>query len=305
MRIPQSIQDSLASGDIDAVEAEWLAAVEEEIAVDTFLAITRGLVRLGEAERVGTLLELLDDQLRERGLWSETPGPDPRGRQQVSAERPSLRDRSRHSARTLPGPRVGPERAAPRTGLGPGTAGDGQALGQGGPAPQPAGIPARRHRRDDGPGSRARRPGEHAAADLQGRPREGEGSRGRLPGRRQDAHPAAPGACAATEARRAGATGGDEAARAARVDAQELRPPADGGRSAGHRRRHHSRAPLVELVDQRPEAGPGPVVRRLPADLPLGRSDRRREFAVAGVRAGGPSRQDRPACDAQRTSHRT
>ncbi len=71
MRIPQSIQDSLASGDIDAVEAEWLAAVEEEIAVDTFLAITRGLVRLGEAERVGTLLELLDDQLRERGLWSE------------------------------------------------------------------------------------------------------------------------------------------------------------------------------------------------------------------------------------------
>lgn len=71
MRIPPRIQDSLASGDIDAVEAEWLAAVEGEIAVDTFLAITRGLVRLGEAERVGTLLELLDDQLQERGQWAE------------------------------------------------------------------------------------------------------------------------------------------------------------------------------------------------------------------------------------------
>lgn len=71
MRIPPRIQDSLASGDIDAVEAEWLAAVEGEIAVGTFLAITRGLVRLGEAERVGTLLELLDDELQERRLWAE------------------------------------------------------------------------------------------------------------------------------------------------------------------------------------------------------------------------------------------
>ena len=71
MRIPQRIQHSLASGDIDAVEAEWLAAVEGEIAVDAFLAITAGLVRLDEGERVGTLLELLDDQLLERGLWAE------------------------------------------------------------------------------------------------------------------------------------------------------------------------------------------------------------------------------------------
>ncbi len=71
MRIPQRIQDTLANGDVDAVEAEWLAAVDGEIAIDTFLAITRGLVRLDEGERVGTLLELLDDQLQERGLWAE------------------------------------------------------------------------------------------------------------------------------------------------------------------------------------------------------------------------------------------
>ncbi len=71
MRIPQHTQESLASGDIDAVEAQWLAAVDGEIAVETFLAITRGLVRLDEGERVGTLLELLDDQLQERGLWAE------------------------------------------------------------------------------------------------------------------------------------------------------------------------------------------------------------------------------------------
>lgn len=71
MRIPPSIQDSLTSGDIDAVEAEWLAAVDEEIAVETFLAITNGLVRLDEGERVGTLLELLDDQLQDRGQWAE------------------------------------------------------------------------------------------------------------------------------------------------------------------------------------------------------------------------------------------
>lgn len=71
MRIPQRTQESLASGDIDAVEAEWLAAVDGEIAVETFLAITRGLIRLDEGERVGTLLELLDDQLQTRGLWAD------------------------------------------------------------------------------------------------------------------------------------------------------------------------------------------------------------------------------------------
>ena len=71
MRIPPSIQHSLTGGDIDAVEAEWLAAVDGEIAVETFLAITNGLVRLNEGERVGTLLELLDDQLQDRGQWAE------------------------------------------------------------------------------------------------------------------------------------------------------------------------------------------------------------------------------------------
>ena len=71
MRIPQRIQENLARGDIDAIEADWLAAVEGEIAVDTFLNVTKGLIRLGEEERVGTLLELLDDQLHERGLWVE------------------------------------------------------------------------------------------------------------------------------------------------------------------------------------------------------------------------------------------
>jgi transcription elongation GreA/GreB family factor len=71
MRIPQRTQENLASGDIDAVEAEWLAAVDGEIAVETFLAITKGLVRLDEGERIGTLLELLDDQLQMRGLWAD------------------------------------------------------------------------------------------------------------------------------------------------------------------------------------------------------------------------------------------
>ncbi len=71
MRIPQSTQDSLAQGDIDAVEADWLVAVEGDIEVDGFLAMTRGLIRLGEEDRVGTLLQLLDDQLQERGMWAE------------------------------------------------------------------------------------------------------------------------------------------------------------------------------------------------------------------------------------------
>jgi len=70
MRIPQSTQDSLARGDIDAVEADWLAAIEGDLDVEQFLAITKGLVRLGEEDRVGTLLEFLDDQLRERGMWA-------------------------------------------------------------------------------------------------------------------------------------------------------------------------------------------------------------------------------------------
>ena len=71
MRIPQRTQDNLARGDIDAIEADWLAAVDGEIAVDTFLAISRGLIRLGEEDRVGTLLELLDDQVREREMWAD------------------------------------------------------------------------------------------------------------------------------------------------------------------------------------------------------------------------------------------
>ncbi len=70
MRIPQSTQDSLARGDIDAVEADWLGAIEGDLDIDQFLAVTKGLVRLGEEDRVGTLLELLDDQLRERGMWA-------------------------------------------------------------------------------------------------------------------------------------------------------------------------------------------------------------------------------------------
>ena len=70
MRIPQSTQDSLARGDIDAVEADWLAAIEGDLDVEQFLAVTKGLVRLGEEDRVGTLLELLDDQLQERGMWA-------------------------------------------------------------------------------------------------------------------------------------------------------------------------------------------------------------------------------------------
>lgn len=71
MRIPQSTQESLARGDIDAVEADWLAAIDGEIEVSQFLAITKGLIRLGEEDRVGTLLELLDDQLREGGMWAQ------------------------------------------------------------------------------------------------------------------------------------------------------------------------------------------------------------------------------------------
>jgi len=71
MRIPRSTQESLARGDIDAVEADWLAAIEGEVAASQFLAVTKGLIRLGEEERVGTLLELLDDQMQERGLWAE------------------------------------------------------------------------------------------------------------------------------------------------------------------------------------------------------------------------------------------
>ena len=71
MRIPQGTQESLARGDIDAVEADWLAAIDGEIEVGQFLAVTKGLIRLGEEDRVGTLLELLDDQLRERGMWAQ------------------------------------------------------------------------------------------------------------------------------------------------------------------------------------------------------------------------------------------
>jgi transcription elongation GreA/GreB family factor len=65
MAISRNTQNHLAKGDFEAVEGEWLAALEENATdLDYFVGVARALAGTGEEERARFLLGMLDEQLR-------------------------------------------------------------------------------------------------------------------------------------------------------------------------------------------------------------------------------------------------
>lgn len=71
MAISRTTQGHLAKGDFDAVESDWLARLGEEPGdLDYFVGVARALAGTAEEERARFLLEMLDEQLKESGLWA-------------------------------------------------------------------------------------------------------------------------------------------------------------------------------------------------------------------------------------------
>jgi len=71
MTISRTTQNQLSKGDFDAIEGEWLARLDGDLAdLDYFVGVARALVGTGEESRTRSLLELLDEQLREGGHWA-------------------------------------------------------------------------------------------------------------------------------------------------------------------------------------------------------------------------------------------
>ncbi|HEV7787335.1 MAG TPA: GreA/GreB family elongation factor [Thermoanaerobaculia bacterium] len=71
MTITRTTQNQLSKGDFDSLEGEWLAQLEKDPSnLDYFVGVARALVGSGEESRAASLLELLDDQLRESGRWA-------------------------------------------------------------------------------------------------------------------------------------------------------------------------------------------------------------------------------------------
>src|SRR5947209_7284409 len=71
MTITRTTQNQLSKGDFEAIEGEWLAQLEKDPAdLDYFVGVARALIGTGEESRASSLLEILDDQLRESGRWA-------------------------------------------------------------------------------------------------------------------------------------------------------------------------------------------------------------------------------------------
>jgi transcription elongation GreA/GreB family factor len=71
MTISRTTQTQLSKGDFDSIEADWLArAAENPGDLEYFVGVARALAGTGEEGRARTLLELLDEQLREAGHWA-------------------------------------------------------------------------------------------------------------------------------------------------------------------------------------------------------------------------------------------
>lgn len=70
--LPKEIEDHLAEGNIEVLEEIWLARLEEPTPdVPFFASLARGLDKAGAPETAQFLLELLDEQLSDGGLWQE------------------------------------------------------------------------------------------------------------------------------------------------------------------------------------------------------------------------------------------
>jgi hypothetical protein len=69
MAVPREIRQRIEKGDLDAVESAWIEhATEAPEDLDWFTGIGRHLAGSGHADTARTLLEMLSDELRGRGL---------------------------------------------------------------------------------------------------------------------------------------------------------------------------------------------------------------------------------------------
>jgi transcription elongation GreA/GreB family factor len=72
MSISRETLHLLSKGQYDAVEAAWFERVEGgDTDIESYVGIARALVGNGEEKRARALLDLLDDQLRQRSAWRE------------------------------------------------------------------------------------------------------------------------------------------------------------------------------------------------------------------------------------------
>jgi len=70
MTISKSTKNALDKGDFDTIEDEWLShSAEKPEDLDYFVGVARALTGQGEGDRARFLLELLDDQLKDKELW--------------------------------------------------------------------------------------------------------------------------------------------------------------------------------------------------------------------------------------------
>jgi transcription elongation GreA/GreB family factor len=71
MTITRSTQHQLSKGDFDSIEGDWLTKIEKDPSdLEYYVGVARALVGTGEEARARSLLELLDDHLREGGHWA-------------------------------------------------------------------------------------------------------------------------------------------------------------------------------------------------------------------------------------------
>jgi hypothetical protein len=71
MTITRSTQHQLSKGDFDSIEGDWLTKIEKDPSdLEYYVGVARALVGTGEEGRARSLLELLDDHLREGGHWA-------------------------------------------------------------------------------------------------------------------------------------------------------------------------------------------------------------------------------------------
>lgn len=71
MTISRNTQTQLSKGDFDAIEGDWLARIEADPSdLEYYVGVARALIGTGEEGRARSLLELLDDHLREGGHWA-------------------------------------------------------------------------------------------------------------------------------------------------------------------------------------------------------------------------------------------
>jgi transcription elongation GreA/GreB family factor len=71
MTISRTTQTQLSKSDFDSIETDWLARIEKDPSdLEYYVGVARALVGTGEEARARSLLELLDDHLRESGRWA-------------------------------------------------------------------------------------------------------------------------------------------------------------------------------------------------------------------------------------------